>query len=60
MVRNDLRARQQYRLTERVIPARKLKEIQTIGDARGRKLKTDFFPELPSSFVCFWGVQCTK
>ena len=38
-VRNDLTNVQQYKLTERIISSRKLKEIKTIGEGRGRKLK---------------------
>lgn len=37
MVRSDLTIIQQHRLTERVISQRKLKEIKTIADGRGRK-----------------------
>ena len=44
-VRSYMTTAQQYRLTERVISARKLKEIKTIGDGRGRKLKKKEFPE---------------
>lgn len=37
---------QQHQLTERIISARKLKEIRTISQGRGRKLKANEFPEL--------------
>ena len=46
IVRNDLDVRQQHLLTERIIYARKLKEIRTIQKGRGRKLKSHEFPEL--------------
>ena len=46
MVRSDLTTKQQYKLTERVIAARKAKEIKTIASGRGRKLKCQHFPEL--------------
>ena len=45
-VRNDLTNVQQYKLTERIISSRKLKEIKTIGEGRGRTLKCQEFPEL--------------
>ena len=37
---------QQYKLTGRIISARKFKEIKTISEGRGRKLKSTHFPEL--------------
>lgn len=46
VVRNDMTTIQQYQLTERIISARKLKEIRTITQGRGRKLKAKEFPEL--------------
>ena len=52
MVRNDLTVQQQRRRTERVISARKIKEMNTIAKGRGRKLKTDQFPELPTVLLC--------
>ena len=54
MVRNDL-TQLQHKLTERVISARKLKEIKTIGEGRGRKLKTEEFPELPTVLLYAFG-----
>lgn len=38
--------KQQHLLTERSIAKRKLKEIKTIAQGRGRKLKSQQFPEL--------------
>ena len=46
IVRNDMTNIQQYRLTQRIISTRKRKEIRTIAEGRGRKLKCDVFPEL--------------
>ena len=46
IVRSNLTNVQQYKLTERIISSRKLKEIRTIGEGRGRKLKSQEFPEL--------------
>ena len=45
IVRNDMTS-QQYYLTQRLISSRKIKEIQTIANGRGRKLKSDSFPQL--------------
>ena len=45
-VRNDLTNAQQYRLTQRIISSKKVKEICTIASGRGRKLKHNEFPEL--------------
>ena len=45
-VRSDMTNFQQYQLTQRIISRRKLKEIRTIGEGRGRKLKSSQFPEL--------------
>ena len=55
IVRNDLTPEQQHRLTERVISGCKLKEIKTIGTGRGRKLKTEQFPELPTVLLYVFG-----
>ena len=55
MVRSDMTIQQQHRLTERVISGRKLKEIKTIAKGRGRKLKTDKFPELPTVLLYVFG-----
>ncbi len=46
LVRSDLTTLQQHRLTQRIISSRKLKEIRTIAEGRGRKLKSTEFPEL--------------
>ena len=46
IVRSDLTNTQQYQLTQRVIARRKLNEIRTISEGRGRKLKSDQFPQL--------------
>ena len=46
IVRSDLTNTQQYRMTQRIISSRKIKEIQTIAKGRGRKLKSEMFPEL--------------
>lgn len=46
IVRSDLTNLQQHRLTQRIISCRKMKEIHTIGEGRGRKLKSTEFPEL--------------
>jgi len=45
-LRSDVTVEQQHRVTERLISVRKLKEIRTIGEGRGRKLKSTQFPEL--------------
>ena len=44
-VRSDLTTQQQYRL---IITARKAKEIRTIAEGRGQKLKANEFPDLVS------------
>ena len=46
IVRNELTTLQQHDLTQRVISSRKLKEIRTVAEGRGRKLKSEEFPEL--------------
>lgn len=46
IVRSDMTNVQQFKLTERIISARKFKEIETVGEGRGRKLKSTHFPEL--------------
>lgn len=46
VVRSDLTTQQQYRLTQRIISRRKLREIKVISEGRGRKLKIVEFPEL--------------
>ena len=46
VVRSDLTTLQQHKLTERIISSRKLKEIRTIAEGRGRKLKCSAYPEL--------------
>ena len=46
IVRSDMTNVQQFKLTERIISARKFKEIKTISEGRGRKLKSTHFPEL--------------
>ena len=60
MVRSDLTVLLQYRLTERVISARKLKEIRTISERKGRKLKSAEFPELPTILLYAFGEHDTK
>ena len=45
-VRSDLTVKQQHRLIQRIISARKVKEIRTIAEGRGRKLKSSEYPEL--------------
>ena len=46
IVRNDLTTPQQCTLTQRLISNRKMKEIKTIAEGRGRKLKAKDFPAL--------------
>ena len=60
MVRSDLTTLQQYKLTERVISARKLREIKTIAEGRGRKLKSTQFPELPTVLLYAFGEYNVK
>ena len=55
MVRNDLTTLQQHQLTKRVISQRKLKEIRVIGEGRGRKLKSEEFPELAVVLMYVFG-----
>ena len=50
-VRSDLTTIQQYKLTER-ISARKSKEIRSIAEGRGRKLKSKEFPKL-AAVLCY-------
>ena len=59
MVRNDLTTEQQHCLTQRVISARKTKEIRTIAKGRGRKLKSDKFPELAATLEYVFG-ECDE
>ena len=46
IVRTDLTNEQQYQLTRRIVSARKMKEIKSIAEGRGRKLKIEHFPQL--------------
>ena len=46
IVRNDLTNAQQYRVTNRIITVRKMKEIRVIREGRGRKHKIKHFPQL--------------
>ena len=46
VVRTGLTNRQQYALQQRIVTARKAKEMRTIAEGRGRLLKSDSFPEL--------------
>ena len=46
VVRNNMTNSQRFKLTEWIISTRKLREIKTIGQERGRKLKCQEFPEL--------------
>ena len=55
MVRSDLTTLQQYRLTQRLISQRKLKEISVIAEGRGRKLKCAQFPELATALAYAFG-----
>ena len=54
-VRSDLTTEQQHRLTRRVIAARKVKEIRIIAAGRGRKLKSQEFPDLAALMECVFG-----
>ncbi len=44
-VQSDLTYQQQHSLTERIVATRKAKQIKIVAKGRGRKLKTDHFPE---------------
>ena len=55
IVRNDLTNKQQYQLQNRIISARKLKEIKTIAKGRGRKLKIEQFPQLATALEYAFG-----
>lgn len=55
MVRSDLTNVQQYKLTERIISRRKLREIKTIASGRGRKLKCESFSELATALLYAFG-----
>ena len=55
IVRSDMTNVQQFKLTERIISARKIKEIKTIGEGRGRKLKSTHFPELSTILAYAFG-----
>ena len=46
MVRNDMTVERQRRLTCRIVEQRKIKEISTCSQRRGRYLKAEEFPEL--------------
>lgn len=46
VVRTGLTNRQQYGLQQRIVTARKAKEMRTIAEGRGRLLKSDSLPEL--------------
>ena len=54
-LRSDVTVEQQHRVTERLISVRKLKEIRTIGEGRGRKLKSTQFPELSTVLLHAFG-----
>ena len=60
IVRNDLTTLQQYNLTQRVIGSRKLKEICTVAEGRGRKLKSEEYPELNLALEYAFGELDTK
>lgn len=60
IVRNDLTNVQQYRLTQRIISSRKVKEIRTIASGRGRKLKCNEFPELSIALEYAFGEMDTQ
>ena len=55
IVRNDMTTMQQHQLTQRIVSARKLKEIRTIGHGRSRKLKSSEFPELATVLTYTFG-----
>ena len=55
IVRSDLTNRQQYQLQNRIISARKVKEIKTIAKGRGRKLKLEQFPQLATALEYAFG-----
>ena len=55
IVRNDMTTMQQHQLTQRIVSARKLKEIRTIGHGRGGKLKSSEFPELATVLTYAFG-----
>ena len=55
IVRNDLTNLQQYRLTQRIVSARKHKEMMVIAKGRGRKLKCEEFPELAATLTFAFG-----
>ena len=44
-VRSDVSVKQRYRLKQRIISARKVKEIHIIAEGQGRKLKSSESPE---------------
>ena len=49
-----------YKLTERIISSRKLKEIRTISEGRGRKLKSQEYPELAAVLSYAFGEHDMK
>ena len=55
IVRNDLTREQQHQLYKRIVSARKVKEMKTIAKGRGRKLKTEQFPELSMALEYAFG-----
>ena len=59
IVRSDLTNPQQYQLTQIIISSRKVKEIRTIAEGRGRKLKCKDFPELGIALEYAFGEQDT-
>ena len=60
IVRNDLTNAQQYKLMERFISSRKLKEIRTTSEGSGRKLKSQEYPELAAVLSYAFGEHDLK
>ena len=59
IVRSDLTNQQQYNLTQRIISSRKVKEIRSVAEGRGRKLKCKEFPELGVALEYAFGERDT-
>ncbi len=55
IVRSDLTCQQQHQLTKRIITKRKSAKIKVIAEGRGRKLKTEEFPNLASAIEFAFG-----
>ncbi len=55
LVRSDLTCTQQYNLTKRIVSKKKANQLRCIAAGRGRKLKSDTFPDLAAALEFAFG-----